>query len=146
MRQDGEHGFACGALDPPDGETTQADTGIVGVTGQAPALAAAGLVYELKAEREDEGEDELDKRFGVAQERKVGRLIVEVDGDRAVLACRFGALSHVSSPCRWPLVRMRHREGNVLKYQAYCVRLGASPLNPMECGTSHNHHFRSEPT
>ena len=80
-------------------------------------------------------EDELDKRFGVAHECKVGRLIVEIDGDRAVFACRFGTLSHVSSPCRWLLVRMRHREGNVLKDQAYCERIGASPLNPMECET-----------
>src|SRR6266446_245105 len=36
--------------------------------------------------------------------------------------------------CRWPLARMRHREGNVLKDQAYCERLGASPLNSGECG------------
>jgi hypothetical protein len=72
--------------------------------------------------------------FGVAQEGTVGRLIVGIDGDGAVSAYRFGSLSHVSSPCRWPLVRMRHREGNVLKDQAYDERLGASPLNPVECG------------
>jgi hypothetical protein len=59
---------------------------------------------------------------------------VEIDGDGAVFAYRFGSLAHVSSPCRWPLVRMRHREGNVLKDQAYGERLGASPLNLVECG------------
>ena len=105
------------------------------VARQVATLAAAGLVCELKANREDEGEDELDKRFGVAHEGKIGRLIVEVDGDRAVFACRSGTLSHVSSPCRWPLVRMRHPEDNVLKDQAYYKRLGASPLNPMESGS-----------
>src|SRR5437870_11783336 len=34
---------------------------------------------------------------------------------------------------RWPLVRREHREGNILKDQAYCERIGASPLNPLEC-------------
>src|SRR3989475_2302431 len=29
---------------------------------------------------------------------------------------------------------MRHGEGNVLKDQVYCERLGASPLNSVECG------------
>ena len=98
MRQDGEHGFARRTLDTPDGETIQADTSIVGVAGQTPALATAGLVEELKAEREKKREYELDKRFGVAQELSVGRLIVEIDGERAVVACRFGGVSHVSSP------------------------------------------------
>jgi hypothetical protein len=101
----------------------------MGVARQAAALAAARFVFELKADREDEGEDEFDKRFGVTQECKVGCLIVEVDGDRAVFACRFDTLSHVSSPCRWLLVRMRHREGNVLKDQAYYERIKAPPLN-----------------
>jgi hypothetical protein len=114
MRQDGEHGFARRALDTPDGETTQAETGIVGVARQAAALAAAGLVEELKAEREKKREHELDKRFGGAQELSVGRLIMEIDGERAVVACRFGGLSHVSSPGQRPLARMRHGEGNVL--------------------------------
>jgi hypothetical protein len=55
---------------------------------------------ELEAEGEDEGEDILDERLGVTQERKVGRLIVEIDGEGAILAWRFGGLSHVSSPFR----------------------------------------------
>jgi hypothetical protein len=92
--------FAPRALEPPDGEPTQADTGIVRVARQAPTLAAAGLVEELKAKGGEEGEDEFDKRFGVAQKRKVGRLIVEIDGESAVFAGRFGGLPHVLSPCR----------------------------------------------
>src|SRR5262245_14566675 len=35
---------------------------------------------------------------------------------------------------RWPLVRMRHRVGNVLKDQDYCESIGASPRNSVECG------------
>jgi hypothetical protein len=97
-------------------------------------LAATGFVGELKAEGEEEGEDEFNKRFGGAQERKVGRLIAEVDGDRAVVTYRFGSVSHVSSPGQMPLARMRHGEGNVLKDQASCERLGSSPLNSVECG------------
>src|SRR4029450_2614396 len=92
-------------------------------------LAATGFVGELKAEGEEEGEDEFNKRFGGAQERKVGRLIAEVDGDRAVVTYRFGSVSHVSSPGQMPLARMRHGEGNVLKDQASCGRLRGDPLN-----------------
>src|SRR4029450_4463382 len=83
---------ACGALDTPDGETTQPETGIVGVARQAPALAAAGLVEELKAEREEKREHELDKRLGITKELKVRRLILKIDGDGPVLACRLGGL------------------------------------------------------
>src|SRR2546422_600531 len=79
--------FARGALDTPDGETTQANPRVMGVARQAPTRAAAGLVEELKTESEKKREHELDKRCGVTQERKVGRLIVEIDGDGAVYAC-----------------------------------------------------------
>src|SRR5229473_7284944 len=132
VRQDGEHGLACGALDTPDGETTQPNTGIVGVAGQAPALAAAGLVEELKAEREEKREHELDKRLGITKELKVSRLILKIDGDGTVLACRLGCLFHLSPPLRWSLALMRHHGGNVLKYQEYCEKRRVLPLNPME--------------
>jgi len=49
----------------------------MGVAGQAPALAAAGLVEERKAEGEEEAR-RTRQTLGVAQERKVGRLIVEI--------------------------------------------------------------------
>ena len=78
------NGFACGALDTPDGEPAQANPRVMGVARQAPTRAAAGLVEELKAESEKKREHELDKRCGVTQERKVGRLIVEIDGEGAV--------------------------------------------------------------
>ena len=44
VRQDGEHGFARGTLNPPDGETAQADSDIMGVARQAPAPLTGGLV------------------------------------------------------------------------------------------------------
>ena len=85
----------------------------MGVTGQAPALAAAGLVEELKAEREEKHEYELDKRLGITQELKVRCLIVKIDSDGPVVACRLGSLSHLSPPVRWSLALMRHHGGNV---------------------------------
>jgi hypothetical protein len=32
---------------------------------------------------------------------------------------------------------MRHRVGNVWQDQGYCESIGASPHNPLECGTSY---------
>src|SRR5712691_1133339 len=100
------------------------------VARQALTRAAAGLVEELKAE------DELDERVGVVQEPKIGRLIVEIDGEGAVVTYRFGGVPHVSSPGQRPFTQMRHREGNILKEQVYCERLGSSPLNSGECAAS----------
>jgi len=101
----------------------------VGVAGQAPALAAAGLVEELKAEREEKREHALDKRLGITQELKVRCHIVKIDGDGPVLARRLGSLSHVSPPLRWSLPLMRHDGGNVLKYQEHCEKRRALPRN-----------------
>src|SRR5439155_25992600 len=134
VRQDREHRFTGRALDPPEGETTQPDTGIVRMAGQAPALAAAGLVEELKAESEEKRAHELDKRLGVTQELKVRRLVLKIDGDGPVVACRLGCLSHLSPPLRWSLALMRHHGGNLLKYQEYCEERRVLPLNSMECG------------
>src|SRR5215475_10622602 len=105
----------------------------MGVTREAPAAATGGLVEELKAEREEKREHELDKRLGVTQELKVRRLVLKIDGDGPVLACRLGGLSHLSPPLRWSLALMRHHGGNVLKYQEYCEKRRVLPLNPMEC-------------
>src|SRR5712664_925643 len=133
VRQDGEGRFAGGALDTPDGEPAQANPRVMRVARQAPTRAAAGFVCELEAEGEEEGEDAFDKRFAITKELEVGGFVVEIDSDGAVLACRFGGVSHVSSPGQRPLARMRYGDGNVLKDQAYCERLGSSPLNSVEC-------------
>jgi hypothetical protein len=68
------------------------------VTRQSTAAVTGRFMGELKAQREDEGEDELDERLAIAKELEVGRLIIEINGDRAVLAFGFGGLGHVSSP------------------------------------------------
>ena len=68
MRQHGDHRFARGTLDAPDGEAAQADTGIMGGARQAPAAPTGHLMLELKAQGEEKGEDELDKRSAVVKE------------------------------------------------------------------------------
>ena len=70
------------------------------------------------AEGEEEGQETFEERFAIMKQVIVGRFIVEIDGDSAVVACRLSMLSHVSSPCRWHSVWLRHAEGNVLKNQA----------------------------
>ena len=69
----------------------------MGVVGQTAAAVAAGLMVELKAKREDEGEDKLDERFAIADQLEVGGLILEIDGDGAVLSARLIGVAHVSS-------------------------------------------------
>jgi hypothetical protein len=68
----------------------------MGMTGQTATAVAACLMVELKANREDKGEDKLDKRFAIADQLEVGGWVLEVNGDGAVLACRFGPVAHVS--------------------------------------------------
>ena len=72
VRENGEHRMTGRALDPPDGKATEANPCIMRVAGETPAAATGRFVRELKANREEEGEDELDKRLGIAQKRKVG--------------------------------------------------------------------------
>jgi len=54
-------------------------------------------MLELKAKGEEKGEDELDKRPAVVKELKVGRFIVEIDGDGTVDASLVGRVPHGSS-------------------------------------------------
>ena len=67
MGQHGAHRFAGGALDTPDGETAEPNSGIMGVAGQRAAVTGR-FVVELKADGEDKGKDELDERLGVVKE------------------------------------------------------------------------------
>src|SRR5215813_371119 len=71
MGQDGEHRTTRGALDPPDGDSTQTDTHIMRVARQAPTAVTGRLVDELKAKRQHEGENTLEKRLPIAQQMKV---------------------------------------------------------------------------
>jgi hypothetical protein len=98
MRQDGEDGFTPRTLDAPDGHPTQPDTDIMGVARQAPALATGRLVFQLKTQGQDEGENKFQKRFAIAKQLKVGGFILNIDGNGAVFSCAFGCVSHGSPP------------------------------------------------
>ena len=98
MREDGEHGFASRTLETPDGDPTEADTGIMGMACQAPAAPTGRLVCELKAEGEKKGEDTFNKGLAVAKQLNVGRFVSKIDSDGAVFASLFGCCAHVSLP------------------------------------------------
>jgi hypothetical protein len=54
MRQNREYRFARGALETPNGDSTEPETEVMRVTRQAPTAATGGLVLELKPEGEDD--------------------------------------------------------------------------------------------
>ena len=66
MRQDREHGFARRALYPPNGYPTHTDADVMRVTGEAPATTTGRLMFQLKAEGQDECDHEFDKRLAAS--------------------------------------------------------------------------------
>src|SRR5437763_16224471 len=106
----------------------------MGVARHTATAGTGRFVGKLEADREDKGQDKLDKRLAIADQLEVGGWVLEVDSEGAVLASRFGGLCHVSSPCRQWRAWMRHGDGNMLKWQAYGEYLRASPLNSLDCG------------
>src|SRR5215471_11676855 len=114
MWQHREYRLARGALDAPDGEAAQANAGIMGVARQTAAAGTGRFVDKLEADREEKGQDKLDKRFAIADHLGVGVCVLEVDGEGSVLACHFGDLCYVSFFGRQWWVWMRHGGGNVL--------------------------------
>ena len=98
MWEDCEHGFASRTLEPPDGDSTQADTHVMGVARQAPTAATGRLVLELKAKGHDEGDDTFEERLPIAKQLEIRRFALEIDGDSPVFADRFGRCAHVLPP------------------------------------------------
>jgi hypothetical protein len=60
------------------------------VAGQTATAGTGGFVGKLEADREDKGEDELDKGLAVVHQLEVRGYVVKIDGDGAVLSRRFG--------------------------------------------------------
>jgi hypothetical protein len=90
VREDREDGFAPCTLDTPDGEPAQPDTQIMRVTRQAPAPITGCLVLQLETEGQKECEDAFEERLAIVQQVSVGRFIVGIDGDGAVVPRRCG--------------------------------------------------------
>jgi hypothetical protein len=68
------------------------------VARQTPAAAAGCLVFQLKAEGEDESHDQFGKGLAVAKRLKIGRLIMEIDADGAVLPSPCGCFANWVTP------------------------------------------------
>jgi hypothetical protein len=98
MRENREHGFAPCTLDAPDGETTQPDTDVMRVAGETPAPATGRHMCELKAKGQEQGEDELDKRLAIVTQAEVGRFILEINGDGAVVPHPCGCCAQSITP------------------------------------------------
>jgi hypothetical protein len=98
MREDGEHRFAHRTLEAPDNDPTEADSDVMGVTGQAPTAVTGCLMPELKAQSEDEREHPFNKGLAVVKQLNIGRFIVEINGDGTVVPRSCGSCAHVSPP------------------------------------------------
>jgi hypothetical protein len=96
--EDREYRCARRTLYPPDGHPTQTDTHIMRMPRQAPAAMTGRLVCKLKAQRQEEGEHELAKCLAIAQQLKVGRFILKIDGEGPVCAWLFSLAAHRSPP------------------------------------------------
>src|ERR671924_1142228 len=96
MRKDREHRGTRGARDPPDGETTQPDTGIMGVACETPAAATGRLMGELKAEGQEESAHKFHKGLAIAKQLSVSRVVSKIDSDGAVCAGLLGCCAHES--------------------------------------------------
>src|SRR5262249_51872391 len=65
---------------------------------QAPTAVTGRLVDELKAKRQHEGENTLEKRLPIAKQMKVRCFVSKIDSDGPVFAGPFGCVLHVSPP------------------------------------------------
>jgi hypothetical protein len=71
----------------------------MGVARQAPAPITGGLVLQLEAESQKEGEDALEKRLAGAQQVEGGGCVSTIDGNGAVVSRRFGCCAHEVPRC-----------------------------------------------
>jgi hypothetical protein len=58
-------------------------------------------MFQLQAKGEEKDEHTFDKRFAVAQQLKIGRFVLKINGDSPVVASLTGGGSH-ESPSRPP--------------------------------------------
>ena len=68
------------------------------VASEPPAPATARRVRELKAQGQDEGEDELAKCLAIVNQAKVGRFILKINGDGAVVPRQCGCYAQSITP------------------------------------------------
>lgn len=98
MWKDREHRFARGALETPDGDPTQTETDVMRVPCQASSAATGRLMFELKAKRQEKGEDTFEKRLAICNQAAIGGFISKIDSNGAVFSRRFGRCAQVLPP------------------------------------------------
>jgi hypothetical protein len=104
------------------------------VAGQAPTALTGRLVGELKADGQDEGQHAFEKRLPIAQEPKVGRLVLKIDGDGPVCACLFGFVTHVLPPGHRVFAVCDPTWGVApYNFKSMGTDKGPLPLNSVEC-------------
>jgi hypothetical protein len=75
------------------------------VTRQTPAPTTGCLVFQLKAEGEEEGEDTLERRLPVSQQAAVGGFVSKINCNSAVFSCGFGCCAQCVTPLSSGVVR-----------------------------------------
>jgi hypothetical protein len=88
----------------PDGDATQPGPDVVRVAGGTLTPATGVLVYELQADGQDKGEHIVEERLAIVQQMSVGRFIMEIDGDGAVVPCLCGGCGQCVTPTSSGLV------------------------------------------
>src|SRR5712691_11226809 len=115
--QDGERRFARRTLETPDGEPTQTDPDVMRVACQAPASTTGRLVFQLKAEGQDEGKDTFEKRLPIAKQLKIGRFVLKIDSEGPVFTGLAGCVSHGHPQVRWSMQWVTKDEDNASQFQ-----------------------------
>src|SRR5262245_43859237 len=103
---------------------------------QAPTATTGRLVFQLKAERHDKGEDTFEERLAIVQQLKIRRFVLKIDSNRAVFAGLAGCVAHGHPSGIRSRKLKRHDRGNALPSQDYCEGLRGLPLKAMECEKS----------
>ena len=60
-------------------------------------------MFQLKAQGHHEGQDTFEERLAIAKQLQVGRFVVKIDGDSAVVSRQFGRCA-MCPPCGKVLV------------------------------------------
>jgi hypothetical protein len=55
-------------------------------------------MFELKAKRQEKGEDTFEKRLAICNQAEIGGFVSKIDSDGAVFSRRFGRCAQVLPP------------------------------------------------
>jgi hypothetical protein len=77
---------------------TQPDPDVMRVACQAPASVAGRFVCVLQANRQEERQHTFEERLTIVKQARVGRFIVEIDDDGAVVPRLCGCFGQCVTP------------------------------------------------